>query len=367
MSTENRIVFVQPHLRFGGAEKQTALILNSLVDSGNSCTLILHRKEGGLLNTLDPRIRIIDLGFQSHLRIPFGVLKLANILREIEPSVIVARLWSSILTVGIAKRFAPQHNYFFYEDLDPRNHTDYIRFGKIKKSLVKRVFNQNYDKLIANTEHVSTAMCEEYSIPSKPQVIECGIDTSECRGLALASPAAPISDSRDFLRIVTVGSLTERKGITQLFNILKEMTIPIHWTLVGQGPLRDTLLHESRSENGNLTVSIIDGTDNPYPYIASSDLLLHGALSESFGIVLVEAIALGVPVIANAANGPAEIKRQLPNAEVSLLWLEREPEELASLLQRYYRDMDVRQRRFTADLGPYELSVVLEKWRSLMS
>ncbi|MBU3994830.1 MAG: hypothetical protein KKF42_03480, partial [Actinobacteria bacterium] len=75
-----RFVFIQPHLKFGGAENQTLKILNALVARGHSCTLILHSETGGLLRRLDPRVRVIGLGFQSHKGIPLGATRLIPIL-----------------------------------------------------------------------------------------------------------------------------------------------------------------------------------------------------------------------------------------------------------------------------------------------
>lgn len=48
--------------------------------------------------------------------------------------------------------------------------------------------------------------------------------------------------------------------------------------------------------------------DDPYPWIDALDVLVHAStLPEPFGLVLVEAMALGTPVVATAAGGPLEI------------------------------------------------------------
>ena len=49
-------VFVQPHLRFGGAERQTVSIANALARRGHRVTVVLHSGGGGLVPTLRPEV-----------------------------------------------------------------------------------------------------------------------------------------------------------------------------------------------------------------------------------------------------------------------------------------------------------------------
>ena len=43
------------------------------------------------------------------------------------------------------------------------------------------------------------------------------------------------------------------------------------------------------------------------PFYHAASLFIHGAIRESFGLVLAEAMASGLPVIATRPHGPAEI------------------------------------------------------------
>jgi glycosyltransferase involved in cell wall biosynthesis len=47
--------------------------------------------------------------------------------------------------------------------------------------------------------------------------------------------------------------------------------------------------------------------DDVYPWLDAMDVVVHASFNESFGLALVEAMALGKPLVATAAGGPTEI------------------------------------------------------------
>jgi glycosyltransferase involved in cell wall biosynthesis len=360
VTSRRRFVFVQPHLRFGGAESQTVAICNALVERGHHCTVILHRRVGGLLERLDERVVVSDLGFESHLSVFLGARRALQQLRALPPSVVIVRLWSSVLMVGSIAHLMPQHRVHYYEDLDPRDHAEFIRFGRLKQSLIRFVFRRSQGRLIANTRHVSEAMRDAYGLDADPPVILCGIDSAQVREAA-GPRDEESSEPAEVLRVTTIGSLVERKGLFALYEGLVSLRRPIEWTLVGEGPLRSWLTNRA-SSHPELRINLTGGMANPYPYIRNADLLLHGAISESFGVVILEALALGVPVVANGANGPREIATRLPDAPIRIFDADK-PGSLAAAMSSVSRrpvgDIPV------TDLGPFELRETVVDWEAL--
>lgn len=355
----SRFVFVQPHLGFGGAESQTVEVLNGLSRRGHPCTLILHEREGGLLDELDPAVEVIALGFRSHLGLLRGALRARAVLRAMPASVVVVRLWSSIAMIGRVAASAPQHRYHFVEDLDPRDHARYIRFGRVKQWIVGTVFRRHESGALANTEHVAHAMVGIYRLGGVPPVVPCGVDVDRVRRLASASVALPAELRDDAFRVVTVGSLIERKGLRQLRSLLAGCSMPIDWMIVGEGPLEAWL--RAAEDDAELRVILPGATPNPFPYVAAADVMVHGAASESFGVAILESLALGVPVVARDANGPQEIARHLPHAPLALYDgtnADSFDGALKKVRERAGRD-DVR------GLGGFDLSAVLERWERI--
>lgn len=54
-------------------------------------------------------------------------------------------------------------------------------------------------------------------------------------------------------------------------------------------------------------VEFVGHQDDVYPWFDALDVVVHASTGEPFGLVLVEAMALGKPVVATAAGGPTEI------------------------------------------------------------
>ncbi|OII09021.1 glycosyltransferase [Curtobacterium sp. MCBA15_008] len=300
------IVIVQPHLRFGGAERQTVSVANALSERGHDVAVVLHSGGGGLEGTLRPEIELHVLGVGHHLATPEIARRLYAVLRRMQPSFVIVKLWSSILACAMIDRLpgARDHVYNYCEDLDPRDHATYIALGGAKQRLIGRVFRSRAH-LSANTETVASSMVDVYGLRRAPAVIPSTIDADHVRRLAAASP----QDRDDRLTVVSVGSLIERKGLDRTWAALQRLDRAVHWRIVGEGPLRTEL--EALRQDGQVQISIEGGHANPYGYMAAADVLVHSARSEAWGIVLLEAMAVGTPVVATGAIGPLEMQRVL--------------------------------------------------------
>ena len=122
-------------------------------------------------------------------------------------------------------------------------------------------------------------------------------------GSASASPAA---DPRT-IKVLYAGRLTKEKGIELLadsFLRAREADPRLHLLLAGGGP-EEEVLRERLGEAATF-LGWLGGDDLPRAY-ASADIFLFCSRTDTFGQVLVEAGASGVPAVAVAEGGPASI------------------------------------------------------------
>jgi glycosyltransferase involved in cell wall biosynthesis/predicted metal-dependent phosphoesterase TrpH len=122
-------------------------------------------------------------------------------------------------------------------------------------------------------------------------------------GSASASPAA---DPRT-IKVLYAGRLTKEKGIDLLaesFLRAREADPRLHLLLAGGGPEEDVL--RERLGDAATLLGWLGGSDLPRAY-ASSDIFLFCSRTDTFGQVLVEAAASGLPAVAVAEGGPASI------------------------------------------------------------
>jgi glycosyltransferase involved in cell wall biosynthesis len=201
-------------------------------------------------------------------------------------------------------------------------------------------------KLIANSQATAAAI-QPWLPPGLLDVVPNGIDLSRF--------ALHRSDPSDRpLVVAMVGNLTTRWKNHLMFVRaagLVDPALPIEWRIYGHDPSRGGQLGQDEYVNGLLAEIKRAGLADrfhlagfhadPAEIMAQVDLLVHPAESESFGRVVVEAMAAGLPVVGVDAGGVGEIVR---HEETGLL----APPGAAAVMARYItqlvRDPDLRSR-----------------------
>ncbi len=111
------------------------------------------------------------------------------------------------------------------------------------------------------------------------------------------------------VHIVSVGRLAEEKHFENAIwaaKKLKEEGISVQWHLVGDGVLREALRQKVKDAGVGDCFTLEGNQPNPYPYLKNADLFVHPSYVESFGIVVAEAMALGLPCVVTKSLGPCE-------------------------------------------------------------
>jgi glycosyltransferase involved in cell wall biosynthesis len=110
------------------------------------------------------------------------------------------------------------------------------------------------------------------------------------------------------LRFVFVGSLSRRKQPELVIDAVEKLaTHDVQLDVIGDGPLREAierLLVAKRLQN---KVCLHGQLANPYPIIASADVLVLPSRSEGMSRAALEALHLGVPCVLRDVDGNAEL------------------------------------------------------------
>lgn len=151
--------------------------------------------------------------------------------------------------------------------------------------------------------------------PRRPTfVVHPGIDAPDLAPSAEFRERLGIAE--DALLAGIVGRLQPWKGQHRFIlalSRLRQLGHRVHGLVVGgtayglspeyEPYLRQLVVEHELSD----TVTFVGQVRDPLPYVRALDVLVNASLEEPFGIVLLEGMALGVPVIAFARGGPAEI------------------------------------------------------------
>jgi glycosyltransferase involved in cell wall biosynthesis len=172
-------------------------------------------------------------------------------------------------------------------------------------------------------------------------------------------------------RLVAVGRLVHQKGFDLLLRAFAKIA-PEHpeWSLTiwGEGELRaalESLCAELRVDN---QVQLPGLTERPGQWAADADVFVLSSRYESFGNVITEAMAAGLPVVAfDCPWGPGDI---LCDGEDGLLVPPEDVDALAATLRRLIRDPGLRHRLGEAgarNVRRFQREAIVAAWDALIA
>lgn len=147
----------------------------------------------------------------------------------------------------------------------------------------------------------------------------------------------------DDLRLLYVGRIDERKGIR---TILRSLAVLTEASLVIDGqsdPSDREALHRWAAKVGvadRVTVQCSDRRDLPEVYRSADVCVFASEWAEPFGLVPLEAMACGVPVVATGVGGSGEF---LVDGDNTVLFAAGDPDSLAASVRRLIEDPDLRR------------------------
>ena len=138
--------------------------------------------------------------------------------------------------------------------------------------------------------------------------------------------------------LVVIARLTEQKGHRYLLQALPDLlkTCPhLCCVFVGEGELHDTLRRMAIDLGVEGACRFLGVRDDIADILAAADLFVLPSLSEGFPFVLLEALAMGRPVIASRVNGVSEL---IEDHKTGLLVPPRDSQALARAIREMLSD-----------------------------
>jgi len=165
------------------------------------------------------------------------------------------------------------------------------------------------DGITAVSEYLKHETVDKFQVPAEDiEVIPNFIDLAHydrdrypCRKSALLEPGEKM--------VMHISNFREVKRVRDVVRIFAGIarTVPARLVLVGDGPDRSAAMDEAQSLGVENRVVFLGKQDSVAELLACADLFLLPSASESFGLAALEAMAIGVPVIATRAGGLPEV------------------------------------------------------------
>lgn len=263
------------------------------------------------------RFPALDLSEQLEIAIVWPIKGLMNpTVRGLKPDLIHSQ--HPILMGDLAVEFAREMEIplvFTFHSQYTRYVEHYLPVGGrqlvgLTKDLIGR-YLQKCDAIIAPTGSIRAHLKETFEVPGTINVVPTPIDLSQYQDLDRVSARAKISAGDEEI-LLYVGRLAKEKGLPVLIRAFSELLrcrpCCCLW-LVGRGPDEDNLRKLARDLGVYERVRFVGLVphDQVPLYLAAADLFLFPSTTETQGLVVVEAMAAGTPVVAACGHGTSDL------------------------------------------------------------
>jgi len=326
-----RLLIVGQFVGTGGAERSLIPLAKELHGAGYELTLLLVKI---------PEFKIIFNDFPGTVIMPSGSYPwykfqaLFQLNRALANSDIV--IATSELTVTyVSWLLSLWHHKPLVADVQV-NLSRWISDGtKPIHHYLSRWVYPNISYIRCVSEGVAQDLQSNYGVPAKKlSVIYAPFNLDEITQLAQTSIPATYSYIFSKPTVVASGRFTSQKrfdiAIQALLCLRQDYNIDAHLLILGDGELRPQL--EQQVQRLGLTEKVFmpGFVENPHMYVKNSQVFLLSSDYEGFGRVLLEALAVGCPVVStDCPSGPCEV---LEGGKCGLLTPMANPEAIAHAL-----------------------------------
>ncbi len=193
-----------------------------------------------------------------------------------------------------------------------------------------------YRKLYANKQVISVSkgigalldstLDRHGVVPAKRRTITNPVPLARIRELAQSPLPEPLSKPY----LVHVGRLSPVKNQALLFKAFAAADLPLSLVIIGDGAQRQTLKELCQALGIAERVHFLGQQANPYPWVAQAHAFVLSSRMEGLGLVLIEALALGIQCVATDVPGGI---REVLTGEQARLIAEPSVESLAEKLR----------------------------------
>lgn len=296
---QKKVIFLIPSFTSGGSERVFSILANHLSPEKFDLTVAVLDMNNRLYEVDESRVRLVDL---NAARVRQAFSKIIELINTEKPDLVVSTLSHLNQFIAAVKPFLPRQT-----TLIARESTILSVFHRqesmpiFRDWLVRRLY-PSFDGLICQSQRMANDFKTTYKLDAaKLTTINNPVDTEGVFNLA---SIATVPAKKAAFRFVSVGRLSVEKGLDKALRILSMLeNRDFEYHIIGEGSERNRLekLVETLGIAPNVTFQGVQ--KNPFGWIRSADLLLLTSEFEGFPNVLLEAGALGTPVVSFACGG----------------------------------------------------------------
>lgn len=302
--TEINIIFILPTLVAGGAERVISFIAQNIDSDKYDSKLLVTGYRKDAVYTVEG----IEVKFLEKKRVLHAIPSLFWYLLKHRPDIVVSSIGHLNTVMGLISIFFLKTKFIIREasvvSLMHEIHNDVSNFNKFFdiSDILYRNSYKMVDKIICQSKDMAEDFINIYKVKKRNVVIINNPVTS------LTPLKKTISDTNKPTRFITIGRLCKEKGQLRIIKLLSKLEFSFHYTIIGDGPLKDNILNAIKTNQLTNKFTYIAFTKDVSKHMASSDLFLQGSYVEGFPNTVLESCYVGTPVLAfNVPGGTKEI------------------------------------------------------------
>lgn len=310
-TAKERFAVYLPSLAGGGAERSMVNLAIGMAQQNVAVDLVLAEASGPYLSMVPPSIRIVDL---KAGRVLSSLPALASYLRKEQPKGMVAALDHANLVAIWAKAFSGSSTRIAV-CMQNTVSQDANNAANTRGRFVPLATKWFYP-WAAGVVGVSQGVVDDFikltGVSKNVQVIHNPVVTPELFKKAEEPVDHPWLQPGQPPVLLGVGRLTKQKdfpNLIQAFGIVRKQH-NVRLMILGEGELRPELEALVGQLGLQEHVALPGFASNPYAYMRRAGMFVLSSLWEGLPTVLIEALALGTPVVStDCPSGPMEILR----------------------------------------------------------
>jgi glycosyltransferase involved in cell wall biosynthesis len=348
-----RILFLLPTYTFGGAERTSLNLLGGIDKKKFRICLVTSKKIFTYFRHIDIEKFIpledigIDTWFTTCTRFFHDVRRVAALLKKENPHLAFGMMHYPSSLLVFAKKIYRSGIKVIVSPRGPS--TEYLRHFEprgircISLRTIFRIFLRFADGIIVNSSGMMEECIRDFNAVKKNiAVIHNGVDVKRIRELSRED--AGIEMKKDITVFSAAGRLSKEKNfpfLIKTFSLVRKEREAL-LLLIGDGFEKNFLQTLSADLGVKNDVLFLGYQNNPYKYIRRSNIFVHTCLFEGFPNIILEAMAIGVPVVSiDCPYGPRDIMK---DGESGFLIPVNDEEAMAHALLKLAKDREIRER-----------------------
>ena len=328
--TKGSVCFVTLNMGYGGAEKVIATLSNEFIQSGREVTILTFIDHNDFTHILDSRIKLQTLSINNFKMSFFALCKF--IYKNRFDNFIV-NIWPLTVFSFLIRLVSPNTNLVYIEHcILTEQYRDKNILFKILKKISITIFYRFAHHIISVSEGVKNDLISLGAPKNKISVIYNPLMPNLVNAKNFLNRDILSWMKGDHINLIAVGKLKKAKNFINLIKsielLVNKSKKKVRLTILGDGAERAAMDETIKRYNLENYILLPGWVDDPIPYLRLSDLFILSSDYEGFGLVILEALSVGVNVVStDCKTGPSEILR---NGEFGFLCKVDDVQALAS-------------------------------------